>query len=121
VARVFSVLPIHIETLKERKFRNYAVADLVEQMSLFPEGRAETTSKNQSCFQKFGMWPSFSVLPIHIAWILLKYAMHIRNIIEDCENYKKLTLQCMRIKSCQSKKILEEWGASMSNNYHASW
>jgi len=35
-----------LKTLKERKFKNYVVADLVEQMSLFPEGRAEATLKN---------------------------------------------------------------------------
>jgi len=52
---------------------------------------------------------------------LLKYAMHTWNILEDCGNYKKLTLQWMRIISCQGKKVLEEWRASISNNYHASW
>ena len=52
---------------------------------------------------------------------MLKYTMHTWNILEDCENHKKLTLQCMRIRSCQGKKVLEEWRASMSNSYHASW
>jgi len=54
-------------------------------------------------------------------WALLKYAMHTWNIHEDCGNHKKLTLQFMRIISCQGKKVLEEWRATMSNSYHASW
>ena len=51
---------------------------------------------------------------------VLKYAIHTWNILEDCENHKKLTLQCMRIRSYQGKKVLEEWRASMSNTYHVS-
>ena len=53
--------------------------------------------------------------------LMMKYTMHTLNIIEDCGNHKKLTLQCIRIRSCQDKKVLEEWRASISNNYHVSW
>ena len=52
---------------------------------------------------------------------LLKYAMHTWNILEDYGDHKKLTLQCMKIRSYESKKVLEEWRAIMSNSYHASW
>ena len=46
---------------------------------------------------------------------VLKYAMNTWNILEDYGNHKKLTLQCIRIRSWQCKKVLEEWRASMSN------
>ena len=86
------------------------------------KGFSATTAK--AVTSKFSIMSS-CLLTIGTSWIchnhLLKYVMHTRNILEDFGNHKKLTLQCMRIRPCQSKKVLEEWRANMSNSYHASW
>nr|XP_034588845.1 uncharacterized protein LOC117851049 [Setaria viridis] len=52
---------------------------------------------------------------------LLKYAMHTWNILEDCGDLKRLTLLCIRIRSWQGKKVLENWRGCMSHSCHASW
>ena len=65
----------------------------------------------------------------HFIWLFLH--LNFRSCVEICNVYlehsrklwksQKLTLQCTRIRSCQGKKVLEEWRASMINSYHASW